>query len=667
MPGSPPPAEAVAAAAAAAAADEGEDPDEEGAPEEASSITAAQPIVRTRTGASEPDTQLLEATGQCPLGDVDLMRHDRVSVRASSEETSKTPASAAIDGQLETRWSSEFKDKQFLEIELGSIFSVSAVLINWEAGLPQHYEVRFRATEDPRERFVPALSRAVTPSHAGWKASIMADHPHASALRFFFAQRATQYGISLWEVRVCGRELRSPPPSPPTLPPQPARPPAPRPWWMPVPSPPFGPPPAPPPLPRECKRLGVKCDDSDSHLNSHHVAHLNEPDTPPPPPMPRPPPSPPPPPPPPIDFSLYVPPPPPSPTPPRPPPPLPPPGLLSSVSLVTKIAMGRTGDDEDEEGDGDEEGEGETQTSMVPIVASSFGLALVASVGLVLYMLRTPDDEDEEYDEYDEDDEDDEDDDLLSKEEGQGSRKRRGGGHRRGDSRGGDDGGGLEDVELRAWLRDAAGIPEAKLDKVMVCLQAQYIDDVEGLRGGLDAIEAAVPPAAYRAIAAALDDEIDNDEEAASSVASSRASSRNSCPSRAMQSCVSHPPTAMGKSGRRCALDASPKAARRDVGAERPKSKTGKKELPCKIVWDGQRCELPLPADLDNPASVQAFVKDLSRRGSASLGLTIKPSAMRVEYKLADKATGTKRRVQLTPASQLSELTSAEGFVVTPF
>ena len=40
---------------------------------------------------------------------------------------------------------------------------------------------------------------------------------------------------------------------------------------------------------------------------------------------------------------------------------------------------------------------------------------------------------------------------------------------------------------------------------------------------------------------------------------------------------------------------------------------------------------------------------------------------MRVEYKILEKATGVKRRVQLTPSSDLGELRRAESILVTPF
>ncbi len=610
---------------------------------------------------------------------------------------------------------------------------VRAVLIKWEAGLPRHYEIRTREGPDGRERFVPALAHPVTPERAGWKASVLAERPHVSALRLFFAQRATQYGISIWELRVCGTAVEPPPAPPPTTPSPPVPPPAPqlppppprpRPWWMPVPHPPSTPPPLPPPLPRECKRLGIKCEmdggnAAGSHLSSHHVTSLDEPDSPPPPPQPLPPPSPPPPPPPPIDYGMYVPPPPPRLPPPSPPPPPAPPGLLSSVTALGHALQrggdpggaGNEGDGNDAAGMGADEGEGDEAGSMVPIVAGSFGVALVASVGLVLYALRTPDDDvDDALDGGSEaDDLEDEDEELLAKEEagalsagGNGSRGGGKGGSRgagssgssarggtggggKGDRRSSSNGGGSgrrasrrheqptgdgEGGELRTWLREAAAIPEAKLDRVMEALAAQYVDDIESLRAVFDALETALPPAAYRAIRAALEEETASEGcggdkgarrggggESAKPVASagspSAAATGSSCRNLADRGAPS------------AALTTAPLATASERGDRPPRKVKPAPTVTCKFVWQGQRCEVQLPVHLGKPSSVQAFVKDLSKQGSALTGCTLKPSTMRVEYKVVDRSTGTKRRVQLTPSSSLSELWLAEGFLVT--
>src|ERR1017187_6483650 len=51
---------------------------------------------------------------------------------ASSTENAGPPASAAVDGNLGTRWSSAFSDPQWLQVDLGSTQSICQVTLNWE-------------------------------------------------------------------------------------------------------------------------------------------------------------------------------------------------------------------------------------------------------------------------------------------------------------------------------------------------------------------------------------------------------------------------------------------------------------------------------------------------------------------------------------------------------
>ena len=91
--------------------------------------------------------------------------------------------------------------------------------------------------------------------------------------------------------------------------------------------------------------------------------------------------------------------------------------------------------------------------------------------------------------------------------------------------------------------------------------------------------------------------------------------------------------------------------------------------MPCKFVWEGHKFEFELSRDeLQRLSSVNAFVRELAKRGSAlHAGQVIKPSAMRVEYKVLESKSGVKRRVQLTPSSELSELRKAESILVRPY
>src|ERR1700755_1246830 len=50
---------------------------------------------------------------------------------ASSVENAGPPASAAVDGNPGTRWSSAFSDPQWLQVDLGSRATLSQVVLTW--------------------------------------------------------------------------------------------------------------------------------------------------------------------------------------------------------------------------------------------------------------------------------------------------------------------------------------------------------------------------------------------------------------------------------------------------------------------------------------------------------------------------------------------------------
>src|SRR5215510_10922651 len=52
---------------------------------------------------------------------------------ASSTENATFPASAAVDGNTGTRWSSAFSDPQWIQVDLGATATITSVTLNWEA------------------------------------------------------------------------------------------------------------------------------------------------------------------------------------------------------------------------------------------------------------------------------------------------------------------------------------------------------------------------------------------------------------------------------------------------------------------------------------------------------------------------------------------------------
>src|SRR4051812_24307307 len=61
---------------------------------------------------------------------------------SSSEYPGAFPASAAVDGNTGTRWSSAFSDPQWLQIDLGSSQQVCQVVLNWEAAYATSFQIQ---------------------------------------------------------------------------------------------------------------------------------------------------------------------------------------------------------------------------------------------------------------------------------------------------------------------------------------------------------------------------------------------------------------------------------------------------------------------------------------------------------------------------------------------
>jgi len=59
--------------------------------------------------------------------------NSNLTITASSKESYSTGPYKAIDGNLGTRWSSQFRDPQWICIDFGNIISIKGVTLRWEA------------------------------------------------------------------------------------------------------------------------------------------------------------------------------------------------------------------------------------------------------------------------------------------------------------------------------------------------------------------------------------------------------------------------------------------------------------------------------------------------------------------------------------------------------
>jgi hypothetical protein len=120
------------------------------------------------------------------------------SARASSQQFSYTPASAAIDGVYSTRWSSNFTDNEWLAVDLGGVARIDDVTITWEHAFARKYALQTGPT------FSGPWTTAVEVDDGAFGTTLVPMGVTARYLRLLGIQRATQYGYSVWELDVDG-------------------------------------------------------------------------------------------------------------------------------------------------------------------------------------------------------------------------------------------------------------------------------------------------------------------------------------------------------------------------------------------------------------------------------------------------------------------------------
>src|SRR5205814_1701483 len=114
---------------------------------------------------------------------------------ASSVEGAGTPASAAVDGDPGTRWSSVFSDPQWLQVDLGATASVDQVTLTWEAAYAKAFQLQVSA-----DAATWTTIYSTTTGTGGTQT--LAVTGTGRYIRMYGTARATAWGYSLWEFAV---------------------------------------------------------------------------------------------------------------------------------------------------------------------------------------------------------------------------------------------------------------------------------------------------------------------------------------------------------------------------------------------------------------------------------------------------------------------------------
>jgi hypothetical protein len=131
-----------------------------------------------------------------PAGGATLLSQGHPAT-ASSLESASFPASNAVDGNAGTRWSSAFSDPQWLQADLGSVHTISQVVLNWEAAYARAFQLQ---TSTDGTNWTTIYS---TTTGTGGTQTLNVSGS-GRYVRMYGTQRATQYGYSLWEFQVFG-------------------------------------------------------------------------------------------------------------------------------------------------------------------------------------------------------------------------------------------------------------------------------------------------------------------------------------------------------------------------------------------------------------------------------------------------------------------------------
>jgi hypothetical protein len=160
----------------------------------------AAPATAAPAGAAAGTT----ASSACGTTNAALSR----PATASSIEGGQFPASAAVDGNMSTRWSSAFSDPQWIQVDLGTVQQVCQVVLYWEnPAYATAYQIQVSADA------VSWNTIYSTTTGAGGTETLNVTGS-GRYIRMYGTARASGYGYSLWEFQVyTGSGGGNPPPT----------------------------------------------------------------------------------------------------------------------------------------------------------------------------------------------------------------------------------------------------------------------------------------------------------------------------------------------------------------------------------------------------------------------------------------------------------------------
>ncbi len=128
----------------------------------------------------------------------ELVTSPATVVTASTTESYEYPASNLIDGNLSTRWASDFADNQEILIDLRESKFIDKIVLEWEAAYAKKFNVYF---SNDNVNWNSGRYLYNYDGHVGTM-EFEQDFSKFRYVKIELDQRATQYGFSLFEIQL---------------------------------------------------------------------------------------------------------------------------------------------------------------------------------------------------------------------------------------------------------------------------------------------------------------------------------------------------------------------------------------------------------------------------------------------------------------------------------
>jgi hyaluronoglucosaminidase len=115
---------------------------------------------------------------------------------ASTSEVSWLTPDLAVDGNNNTRWASLYTDQQWLSVDLGQVYSINKVILNWETAYGKQYKIQVSQDGSHWSDVYTELN-----SNGGID-EIEFPSTEARYVRMLGVKRSSNWGYSLYEMKV---------------------------------------------------------------------------------------------------------------------------------------------------------------------------------------------------------------------------------------------------------------------------------------------------------------------------------------------------------------------------------------------------------------------------------------------------------------------------------